>query len=112
MQTIYAGRLPPGELRAAAEATLALGQKQRTCRFLADCSTLEGGHSAMDLYELVEFVCASGLDGQMREAVILPGGSRPTEDVRFWETACLNRGLNVRIFTNPAEALQWLQTEH
>jgi hypothetical protein len=108
VRTAYAGRMSPEELRAAIEATLALARERQCLRFLADCSALEGGHSAVDLYRMAEALSAAGLDRRLREAVVLPRGTPATEDVRFWETACLNRGFNVRIFPDEAAALPWL----
>lgn len=44
------------------------------------------------------------------ETLILPVHRPSMEDVRFWETACGNRGFCVRVFDDRDAAIAWLQT--
>ncbi|MFZ2449678.1 MAG: hypothetical protein WAW36_04065 [Methylovulum miyakonense] len=41
----------------------------------------------------------------LKEAILLPSLPAPIENVKFWETACYNRGLRVRIFDDRQNAL-------
>lgn len=109
--TVYAGVLPAEDLGQAVAATIALAGQKGTTRFLADCASLEGGHSVSDLYGLAELLEASGLPWAIREAVVLPQLAAAAEDVRFWETVCLNRGHTVRVFGERAEAEAWLMRD-
>jgi hypothetical protein len=113
--TVYCGVIPPGTLKEAVEATLDLGQERGTTRFLADCTSLEGGHSVVDLYglaALVESVGATrekaGIARESREALVLPQLDAAAREVEFWETTCRNRGFDVRVFAGMAEARAWL----
>lgn len=107
VETYYAGKLPPHELREAVEATIAQGQRHDTVHFLGDCSNLEGGHSIVELYELAELI-STLQPYRFREAIILPQLKAVQRDVEFWETICANRGFIVRIFKTREAALAWL----
>jgi hypothetical protein len=108
VETVYAGLLSPEELLAAARATVAEARARGTRLLLGDCSELEGGHSVVDLYGLLDLFGSIENAHEFREAVLMPSLAATAEDVRFWETACRNRGLEVRAFRQRAEALAWL----
>lgn len=108
VQVTYQGMVPPAELRAVFAACVAACQQHQTLRVLADCRSLTGGHSVMDLFDLVLELDQARIGPSFREAVLLTPGKSSEADVAFWETSCRNRGLNVRIFTDQAAALAWL----
>ncbi len=109
IETTFGGELTPDELRGVVEEAMALARQHSTFLFLADCMGLAGGHNVFDLYGLVEFLQAQGLPPGFKEALLMPGaGGGLIEGVEFWETACLNRGINVRMFDDRAAALAWL----
>jgi hypothetical protein len=58
IETCYIGKVPPNELRQAVEATIAEGLLHDAVRYLADCSTLPGGHSLVELFNLLD-ICSS-----------------------------------------------------
>jgi hypothetical protein len=108
VETRYEGILRPDELRTAIEKTLELSVKENALLFLGDCSRLEGGHSVVDLYAMVDMVEVSGVAHGLREAIIMPSLASPAKDVLFWETAAMNRGFHVRVFPDRDQALAWL----
>jgi hypothetical protein len=108
VETSYSGSLDPRELRDAIETTIRMAGENGTTRFLADLSTLEGGHSIVDLSESVARFEALGVARDMREALVLPDLASSSESARFYETACQNRGWNVRVFPDRTTALAWL----
>jgi hypothetical protein len=108
IETSYAGILSAHELGAAIEQTMALVRAHGITRLLADCTTLEGGHSIVDLFSFVEKVASTDGADALKEALLLPGLASSEQNVRFWETACLNRGINCRIFSDKSTALEWL----
>lgn len=109
VETVYAGALSRAELETAVKETIDVGREHNAFRYLADCRTLEGGHSLVDLYNMASLVEASGinLDG-LREAVLLPDSAGAVDNVSFWESTSFNRGLNVKLFKDRDEALNWL----
>ena len=110
VETVYSGSLTPTEVERAVRGTLALGVEHSATRFLTDCAGLTGGHSITDLYGMLEILLSSGLPYTVREAVVLPPSSDPVaaENVSFWELACRNRGINVRVFLDRVSAFAWL----
>ena len=108
IETTYTGHVNPAELQASFEAMVALVREAGHGRILADTTLMEGGHSVIDLYFLADAILATGLGPKIREAMLMPSLPDTAEKVRFWETTCANRGLNVRIFTDRGEALAWL----
>jgi hypothetical protein len=89
-------------------AASTLAQSAKQYRFFADCSEMTGGHSVVDLYNLIRKYETNGISRIMREAVILPKNPEAIPEVQFYETASFNNGYNVRIFTAHEEALSWL----
>jgi hypothetical protein len=108
VETVYSGLLSAADLRDAALATLTLGRERGTYRFLGNCRDLLGGCSIVDLYSLAERVTSFNRSAEFREALVLPDLEAPAQDVRFWETTCVNRGLLVRVFATRDSAIEWL----
>jgi len=102
------GVLTPAELSDAIGATLALVSAHGRTRILADCSRLDGGHSFVDLFFAAGNVAATDVAPALKEAVIMPGLPPSAELARFWETACVNRGMLVRVFADREDGLAWL----
>lgn len=108
LETRYSGVLTPAELSAAVQATINMVRTHELYQLLGDCTALEGGHSVFDLYALVDVLLATGLAHRIKEAIVLPTLPMATEKVEFWELACMNRGVQVRIFTDRQSAIAWL----
>jgi hypothetical protein len=105
----YYGVVSPVELNDALTAAVSISQREGTVRFLADCSEMLGGHSITDLYFLISLYESVGARS-MKEALILPFVDIAQDDVKFYETACLNRGFDVKVFNSVSEAMNWLVT--
>lgn len=105
---MYSGSVSPEELKDAFIAAVILSKKENTTMFLADCTKMAGGHSLIDLYSLITLLESIGIGRKMKEALILPFLKSSVKDVNYYETACLNRGFNVKIFQNSQDAIAWL----
>ena len=108
VETRYTGHMPKNDLRAAVAATIAAAAEHGTARFLSDCQKLLGGHTVVDLFVIVEELAGTKPDKSIKEAIILPLEKTPADHVRFWETACRNRGMDVHAFESRDQALEWL----
>jgi hypothetical protein len=108
VQSVFAGELSRAELMAALAATIDTTRDKESRRVLADCSALTNGHSLFDLYDAAVAAAADSNTLPLREAVLIPKSAAAADLVSFWETAATNRGLQVRAFTDRAEALAWL----
>ena len=108
VEIIYSGTVSPEELYMALEKCVLLSKENNTKLFLADLTTMIGGHSVMDLYGLIALFEALKIERDIKEAVIMGPLQDSAEEIRFYETACKNRGFNVRIFAEKNKALAWL----
>ncbi len=109
VELVYAGTVTPEELQAMLLAAAETARRTSILRFLADLTGMSGGHSAGDLFAVVQAMEQLGVPRTMREAIVPRPGSLPDADARFFEDACRNRGFDVRIFPDRASALAWLQ---
>lgn len=108
VETVFGGMMSGGELQAAVAECLRVAGANDINRLLADCSTLEGGHSVFDLYQVAERVAGAGLRPPLHEAVLIPDHADMVASVEFWQTAATNRGMVVRVFKDRKSALDWL----
>jgi hypothetical protein len=76
--------------------------------YLGDGTELEPSSTVVDIYEMVMIIDRVLVDRGAREAMIAPRDPEAAAQVRFFETACRNRGLAVRVFDDRDEALRWL----
>jgi len=107
IEIVYRGLVTAPELERAAECAYPASQSTGFHRILADCSSLEGGHSLIDLYLLAGNVANKAAGVPFREAVVF-AADVGQERIQFWETTCVNRGLDVRAFEIRDDALRWL----
>ncbi|MFA6979105.1 MAG: hypothetical protein WC209_07240 [Ignavibacteriaceae bacterium] len=108
IKLIYSGTVTPDQLKEALTSCVTLAKKENILRFIADTIPLVDGHSVFDLYAVIQLYETIGFDQRMKEAVIVQVDSPALEVASFYETACLNRGYNVKIFSNESEAITWL----
>lgn len=69
---------------------------------------MKGGHSVFDIYFLLDLYQQFEIPKTIKEAVVFSNEKDNKEKVKFYETASLNKGYNVRIFSNRDEAVKWL----
>jgi hypothetical protein len=102
------GSLPLSSVSKLTQDALSLAAAKGTRRFLADLPGLERTESTLDLYSMPTQHLVAGANGQDKTAVLLPVNQALWDDVRFYETVCRNRGLDVRIFAARTDAVRWL----
>lgn len=109
VHTRYMGRLSAEDLQAACRATMESSREADTNLFLTDCRGLAGGYTLADLFYLIDFLVAEGLDPNVaREAVIGDDTPDMVEKMEFWENAMVNRGFECRRFDGLDAAVAWL----
>ena len=104
----YSDELDRAQLEAAFAAGLLEVNAHDTWHVLTDLRGLTGQPSVFDLYATITAVVELGVQDRYREAVMTPTDARLLPDVSFWETACVNRGVDARAFADRADALAWL----
>lgn len=107
IELTYFGQVTANDLTDAFMAAKDLSQKEDIKKCLADCTDMLGGHSIMNLYAIIELLEGFKLH-RLKEALLLPSLQASKKDVEFYETACVNRGFNVKIFNNYQQAVEWL----
>jgi hypothetical protein len=87
---------------------IAAGSRAGVRRILCDERDLEYRLGTLDTYDLAAFIAAQVPDVDRTAIVCNP---RFLADARFWEDTAVNRGLSVRVFTDPDAARRWLAEE-
>jgi hypothetical protein len=88
---------------------LALARSKNARLFFSDCILLENKASIFDIYNLPKVYDEIGASRLNRLALLIKADSPDAAVFRFYETACRNRGWNVKVFTNYDEAMAWLK---
>ena len=105
------GDLAIEDVRAAdAEAKLC-ARENETNRFLYDDSEACLQFSFMDFYELHGSWEDVGFSVRDKVAVICPFNPIKKKKYDFFETVCINRGLQVKMFVDKPSALEWLANQ-
>ena len=83
-------------------------QETQATRVLGDCRGVQSGPSVAALYWLVQGYANRGLPQATRIAVVHTDAPQAAEVARFYETVCLNRRYQARVFPNKEAAEAWL----
>ncbi len=111
---VYTGNITNDDLLYSIKQAIELQNKNNISLYLADCSNMIAQHSILDLFTKIQSFYEIGLRKDMKEAIILPNSNsdevstESADKIKFYETACLNRGFKVKIFPGKDEALKWL----
>ncbi len=101
----------PGEIdcesaRGYARAVVGASLKHECKKFLNDLRGSDVRLGTIDIYEVWKLFEGLGIDGTWKRAIL---ASEQLKDYRFFENVSVNRGHQVRVFTDPSAALAWLQ---
>ena len=108
VEMVFAGAVDPNELDAVLTRAGVVAAENLTNRFLVDCRELAPGGSTFEVFALAELLASFPPGTIEREAVMLPLEAAAAEQIEFFETACRNRGLDVRVFRDRDVALAWV----
>lgn len=109
IEVAYYGKVTEEELRLAIKEFMDKKGGSKYLLVLTDCLGITTSPSVLDVYERINMYEKLGIDTKTKEAILIPSDQVVVENVKFYETACLNRGYNVRIFENRQEAIDWLK---
>jgi hypothetical protein len=109
VELVYTGPYTAAESRESTSRAIALGKEHGDANALVDATEAELAISIVDLLDLPDTQYnAQDMSRKIRVAVLPPRKPESEEDARFYETACLNRGWQVRLFTSRDDAIEWL----
>lgn len=80
-------------------------------RVLVDAQHVRGNTPISVITELAQAVLTSGLPDGWKQALLQPLDASLMMQTRHWEALANNRGLNVRVFRDRAEAIAWLMAD-
>ena len=64
--------------------------------------------STLDIFFLPKVYKTFGQKNFFTEAIVAPKDHKIRKDLEFYETICVNRGINARVFEDRDRALEWL----
>ena len=111
VEVVYSGTVSAGDLRESTETCIGLEKQEGLNRFLVDATdmTLDPDASLLDIFNLPAAQYEEQeADRQGRLAVYVSESSKSVDVVRFYETACVNRGWMVKMFFARQDAVEWL----
>lgn len=109
LEVKYYGKVTDDEFRAAIKEFVEKKGGSKYLLVLTDCLEIDIGPTVLDVYERINMYEKMGIDTETKEAILIPANQVVTQNVKFYETACMNRGYNVRIFENREAAIEWLK---
>ncbi len=110
------GYFEPSLIGQFSDQVIEACKKYQPSNFLVDFRKVEGEMSTMDRYNLSVTASKKYIDekltGKIPSCRFAFVGNHPLVDPkRFGETVAVNRGLNVKAFTDIKEALAWLEVK-
>ena len=93
------------------EKALAVGRSNGSHRFLVDHRNLEHGLSTLQVDDLPGMLKQIGVAAQDKIALVFDPSSPISESFSFFRDSAFIESLQVRIFTDPDEAIAWLKTD-
>ena len=110
IEIVHAGLTSAEDLRKTTTMAIALINERGVLDVLLDATTIDLRASLVDVYNLpAEDYEAEKLDRRACVGLVLPESKKGREFAEFYETACSNRGWNVRSFSSRDEAINWLK---
>ena len=89
-----------------------LSEATQVFRILSDNTEMHTRIGTADIYEFPKIYREAGLSARSKIAVLISAEDTRIDDFKFYETVCLNRGYQSRIFFDDELALGWLRGEY
>lgn len=96
-------------VKEVAAAAIKAAGEHRVDKYYTDERGMQPELSTVEIHGLPDVLGKMGLEKMDKVAVVYTASSPRAADFRFFETAALNRGYSVRLFTRPDAALRWLR---
>ena len=103
-----AGQVSDQEAKELTARAIALLKETRATRVLGDCRRMASSPSLATVWWLVNDYASPGVPRQTRIAVVQADSPLATEFGQFYETVCLNRRYQAKVFYSPEDAEAWL----
>lgn len=104
----YTGAIPENEFKEAIMEFIRFNAERKCLLVLTDLREITLTPSILNVYDMINMFEKMGIDKNTSEALIMPENKFAADNIKFYETACQNKGYNVKIFYTKEEALKWL----
>lgn len=102
------GEITSDDMIAQTRQTIQLQHEKGISSILADFASVTVDANISDVFQFPELYEQMGMDHKSKIAVFVSDIEIKTEELHFYETICLNRGWNIKIFLERKKAIQWL----
>jgi hypothetical protein len=102
------GRLSDNDVKQLTSEAVALLKQTQATRVLGDCRSIQSPPSLAAVYWLVQDYPNYGVPRETRIALVHSAKPHAVEAAQFYETVCLNRHYDARIFESLKAAEIWL----
>ena len=108
IQTVYRGVITVKEVKESTSEALAHAADDRPHLFLTDVVEADSALSAVDICAIPNQWTELKAHPANKLALLVPAQGKMWYDAQFYEDVCVNRGWNVKVFTQRSAAINWL----
>ena len=109
LRVTTSGAMGPADHRAFIVEALAIGKMHGATRFLVDHREMTTSLSIEQVFDLPTVIAGLGVERGQRAAIVYREDSASRDDFFFYDARNISMGIrNVRLFTDPQNALEWL----
>ena len=105
------GELSYEELLTQTREVIKIQQEKSTSLILTEFVSVKLDVNIADIFQFPEVYEQLGMQRKNKIAVVVSDVEIKTDELQFYETICLNRGWNIKIFLKEKEAIKWLLSE-
>lgn len=110
IEVTYSGTITESDYRKAIIDFVNFNSEKKCLLVLTDLRDMVVTPSILNVYDSINLFEKMGIDKKTSEALIMPENKFAADNIKFYETACQNRGYNVKIFYNKEDAINWLRS--
>ena len=100
------GKVDFETIKKYAEKILETGEKHQCKSFFNDLRKVGTAFSLTDVIEIMSMMKRMGFDDSWKRAMVV---AKESLEYRFYEALILKEAINLKLFTNPHEAMIWLK---
>ena len=105
------GKITNEDMIAQTQEVIKLQHEKNMFLILTEFAAVKVDVNISDVFQFPELYEQMGLDRKSKIAVLVSEIEIKAEELNFYETICLNRGWQIKIFLKKKEAIEWLLSE-
>lgn len=112
ISAFISGEVSVERVKKLAIELIGISKQTNVTRFLVDYRNGSLASSVTEVHKLPETLLELGISANESFALVYQAGSPRAHLFNFFESLCVFRPLNIKVFTNYDEAYQWLITKN